>query len=144
MACPLAALASIATLAAEAEASSERWPSSASVSSEASAILPTTKRPNPSAAAAPRPKKKPRRVSKRRSSKSTPRDHASFPAILLGVMSAPHNEDAITFLSDGCSFVVVNPDMLARNVLPMHAEAFGKGVGETVEFAEFAGLLAKW
>ena len=62
----------------------------------------------------------------------------SFPTILMGILSAPQNNDCIQFLTDKQSFIIVNPNALERNVLPTH---FQDNV-PTLE--QFQYLLAIW
>ena len=62
----------------------------------------------------------------------------SFPTILMGILSAPQNNDCIQFLTDEQSFIIVNPNALERNVLPTH---FQENV-PTLE--QFQYLLAIW
>jgi len=62
----------------------------------------------------------------------------SFPVVLMGIMSAPQNEEFITFLSDEQSFVIVRPDALAKHVLPVHFE------GSAPTLDQFLDLLAIW
>ena len=62
----------------------------------------------------------------------------SFPTILMGILSAPQNNDCIQFLTDEQSFIIVNPNALERNVLPTH---FQDNV-PTLE--QFQYLLAIW
>ena len=62
----------------------------------------------------------------------------SFPTILMGILSAPQNNDCIQFLTDEQSFIIVNPNALVRNVLPTH---FQENV-PTLE--QFQYLLAIW
>ena len=62
----------------------------------------------------------------------------SFPVILMGIMSAPQNEEFITFLSDKKRFIVVHPGVLAKNVLPIHFD------DDVPTFDQFLDLMAKW
>lgn len=62
----------------------------------------------------------------------------AFPVILMAIMSAPQNKDYITFLSDKQSFIIVHPEALAKNVLPIHFE------GNVPSFDQFLALLFKW
>ena len=45
----------------------------------------------------------------------------SFPTILMGILSAPQNSEYITFLSDDCNFIIINPEGL-ENILPQYFE----------------------
>jgi len=62
----------------------------------------------------------------------------SFPVVLMGIMSAPQNEEFITFLSDEQSFVIVRPDALAKHILPAHFD------GSAPTLDQFLDLLAIW
>mmetsp|Transcript_17419 Transcript_17419/g.37608 ORF Transcript_17419/g.37608 Transcript_17419/m.37608 type:complete len:595 (-) Transcript_17419:108-1892(-) len=62
----------------------------------------------------------------------------SFPVILLAIMSAPQNKEFITFLSDGRKFIIIRPEAVARNVLPIHFE------DNVPTYDQFLHLLAIW
>ena len=61
----------------------------------------------------------------------------SFPLVLMAIMSSPQNNGFITFLSDGQSFVIINPDGLQKCVLHHHAEF-------VPTYDHLLHLLAKW
>lgn len=61
----------------------------------------------------------------------------SFPTILMGILSAPQNSECITFLSDDCSFIIINPEFL-ENILPQYFE----NTAPTSD--EFIQLLTLW
>ena len=62
----------------------------------------------------------------------------SFPAVLMGILSAPQNKEFITFLSDGTSFIIVQPEALSSHVLPIHFE------DNVPTYDQFLYLLAIW
>ena len=62
----------------------------------------------------------------------------SFPTILMGILSAPQNNDCIQFLTDEQSFIIVNPNALERNVLPTHFQ------DNVPTLDHFQYLLAIW
>ena len=61
----------------------------------------------------------------------------SFPTILMGILSAPQNSECITFLSDDCNFIIINPEGL-ENILPQYFE----NTAPTSD--EFIQLLTLW
>ena len=61
----------------------------------------------------------------------------SFPVVLMGILSAPQNSDCITFLSDDCNFIIIDPEGLG-NILPQYFE----NTAPTSD--EFLQLLAIW
>ena len=61
----------------------------------------------------------------------------SFPTILMGILSAPQNSDCITFLSDDCNFIIIDPEGLG-NILPQYFE----NTAPTSD--EFIQLLTLW
>lgn len=63
---------------------------------------------------------------------------ASFPALLMAMMTDPESRDVITFLSDGASFIVVQPDALVGRVLPAYLD----GPAPTIE--QFHEMLVAW
>ena len=62
----------------------------------------------------------------------------SFPVTLMGIMSAPHNEEFITFFADGQRFIILHPEALVKHVLPIHFE------DNIPSFDQFLYLLAQW
>ena len=62
----------------------------------------------------------------------------SFPVILMGIMSAPQNKEFISFLPDEQGFVIIDPMVFARNILPMHFEE------NVPTFDQFLHLLSIW
>ena len=62
----------------------------------------------------------------------------SFPVILMGIMSAPQNEDFITFLADGQRFIILHPEALVKHVLTIQFEE------KFPTFDQFLYLLALW
>ena len=65
----------------------------------------------------------------------------SFPALLMGIMSASQNKEYISFLSDDRSFIIVNPEMLVSHVLPMY---FTERDDDDMNFGDFLELLDVW
>ena len=63
---------------------------------------------------------------------------ASFPALLMAMMTDPECRDVITFLSDGVNFIVVQPDALVGRVLPAYLD----GPAPTIE--QFHDMLLAW
>jgi len=61
----------------------------------------------------------------------------SFPTILMGILSAPQNSECITFLSDDCNFIIINPEGL-ESILPQYFE----NTAPTSD--EFIQLLTLW
>ena len=69
----------------------------------------------------------------------------SFPALLMGIMSASQNKEYISFLSDDRSFIIVNPEMLVSHVLPMYfTERDGDDDDDNMNFGDFLELLDVW
>lgn len=68
----------------------------------------------------------------------TKANQPSFPTVLMGIMSAPQNIDCITFLSDESSIIIINPEAVAKNVLPIHFE------GNVPTYDLFLNLLTMW
>lgn len=62
----------------------------------------------------------------------------SFPVILMGIMSAPQNKEFISFLPDERGFVIIDPMVFARNILPMHFKE------KVPTFDQFLHLLSIW
>ena len=65
-------------------------------------------------------------------------DRPSFPTILMGILSAPQNNEYITFLSDEQNFIIINSDEMERKVLPMYFEH------NVPSCDEFMHLLTLW
>jgi len=63
----------------------------------------------------------------------------SFPVVLMAILSATENSQYITFLSNGESFITIDPVGLELNVLPKH---FEDKISPTYD--EFLQLLAIW
>ncbi len=61
-----------------------------------------------------------------------------FPVILMAIMTAPQNEKFISFLSDRQSFIIINPEALSTQVLPIHFE------NNVPSFEQFVDVLATW
>lgn len=61
-----------------------------------------------------------------------------FPVILMAIMTAPHNEKFISFLSDHQSFIIINPEALSTQILPVHFE------NNVPSFEQFVDVLATW
>eukprot|EP00571_Detonula_confervacea_P003222 CAMPEP_0172322272 /NCGR_PEP_ID=MMETSP1058-20130122/45463_1 /TAXON_ID=83371 /ORGANISM="Detonula confervacea, Strain CCMP 353" /LENGTH=510 /DNA_ID=CAMNT_0013037975 /DNA_START=33 /DNA_END=1565 /DNA_ORIENTATION=- len=62
----------------------------------------------------------------------------SFPTVLMGIMSAPQNAEYITYLSDESSIIIINPEAVAKNVLPIHFE------DTILTYDQFLYLLTMW
>ena len=62
----------------------------------------------------------------------------SFPTILMGILSAPQNNEYITFLSHEQNFIIINSDEMERKVLPMYFEH------NVPSCDEFMHLLTLW
>ena len=65
-------------------------------------------------------------------------DRPSFPTVLMGILSAPQNNEYITFLSDEQNFIIINSDEMERKVLPMYFE------NNVPSCDEFMHLLTSW
>ena len=63
----------------------------------------------------------------------------SFPVVLMAILSATQNSQYITFLSNGESFITIDPVGLELNVLPKHFED-----ENSPTYDEFLQLLAIW
>ena len=63
----------------------------------------------------------------------------SFPVVLMAILSATQNSQYITFLSNGESFITIDPVGLELNVLPKHFED-----KNSPTYDEFLQLLAIW
>ena len=63
----------------------------------------------------------------------------SFPVVLMAMLSATQNSQYITFLSNGDSFIIIDPVGLELNVLPKHFED-----KNSPTYDEFLQLLAIW
>ncbi len=61
-----------------------------------------------------------------------------FPVILMAIMTAPQNEKFISFLSDQQSFIIINPEALSTQVLPVHFE------NSVPSYEQFVDILATW
>lgn len=65
----------------------------------------------------------------------------SFPTILMGILSAPQNDEHMTFLSSddvNDKFIIIDGDVLERVVLPLHFDDMSP------TFDEFTQLLSLW
>ena len=63
----------------------------------------------------------------------------SFPVVLMAILSGTQNSQYITFLSNGESFIIIDPVGLELNVLPKHFEDTNSPT-----YDEFLQLLAIW
>jgi hypothetical protein len=61
----------------------------------------------------------------------------SFPLLLMAIMSSSQNKEYINFLSDGQSFIIINPDGLQKCVLNRQFE-------NIPSYDQFLNLLALW
>ena len=64
-------------------------------------------------------------------------DQPSFPLLLMAIMSSSQNKEYITFLSDGQSFIIINPDGLQKCVLNRQFEI-------VLTYDQFLHLLVLW
>jgi hypothetical protein len=64
-------------------------------------------------------------------------DQPSFPLLLMAIMSSSQNKEYISFLSDGQSFIIINPDGLLKCVLNRQFETLPT-------YEQFSHLLALW
>lgn len=64
----------------------------------------------------------------------------SFPMILMDILLSSSSSPSITFLSDGMSFIIINPVSLSRDVLSVYF----KDYGNLITIGDFLQLLDVW
>lgn len=107
----------------------------------ANKTLPKTKAAKTSKPSAKRPRQNKDKSNQQRKgsiSFKMKSNQPSFPVILMAIMSAPQNKEFMTFLSDGQKFIIIRPEAVARNVLPIHFEE------NVPTYDQFLHLLAIW
>lgn len=80
-----------------------------------------------------------RRQDKAKKSSFQANSQPSFPAVLMGIMSAPQNTKYISFLSDDKSVIIIHPDAVAQKVLPIHFEGC-----DVPTYDQFLSMLTLW